>query len=90
MAKLTENLMDSVFTQPNTTKQQASKDLTVEVKKWGCTHCHGDFHTGGSAKCPLKDDETKVARLMAKKINKRISSGETDKDKIITEVHDAK
>jgi hypothetical protein len=88
MSKLTENLMDSVFINPASNKTPP-KD-TSKPKRWSCTHCHGDFHTGGSAKCPLEDDETKDARAMAKKIEKRLAgTSDADKDKVISEVREA-
>jgi hypothetical protein len=84
MSKLTDALMMEVY---DPAKGAASK--TLEAKKWSCTHCQGDFHDGGLSKCDLKDIETKKARNMAKKIDKRIAGGETDKVLVIKEVMEA-
>jgi hypothetical protein len=43
-----------------------------QPKEWACQHCHSDLHTGGPAKCPLKDFSTKVCRRMAKEAERRI------------------
>jgi hypothetical protein len=56
------------------------------AKKWDCTHCHGTFRTGGSAKCDLADHPTKTARDLARKIEEQLADGGTDKAKIIAEV----
>jgi hypothetical protein len=59
-----------------------------EIKKWACTHCRGEFHDRGSAKCVLKEYETKKVRAAAKQIDKLIAAGATDKAKAIQEVID--
>jgi hypothetical protein len=53
--------------------------------KWECTHCHGKFYTGGSAKCDLADLPTKAAREVAKGIDKKIADGGTEKSKIVAD-----
>jgi hypothetical protein len=55
-------------------------------KKWDCTHCHGKFHTGGSAKCDLADYTTKTARTLAKTIDTRMTEAGAEKDKVIADV----
>jgi hypothetical protein len=85
MSTLTEALMSEVYGSPN----YPTKIKAADPKKFSCTHCHGDFHDGGSTKCDLKDIDTKPARVMARKIDKRITAGETDKAKIIKEVIEA-
>jgi polygalacturonase len=87
MSHLTERLMAHVYGNSqlggNTNKNPS------EIKKWAYTHCRGEFHDGGSAKCVLKEYETKKARAMAKQIDKLIAAGATDKTKAIQEVIDA-
>jgi hypothetical protein len=51
-----------------------------QPKEWACQHCHSDLHTGGPAKCPLKDFSTKVCRRMAKEAERRIK----DKPDVLT------
>jgi hypothetical protein len=55
-------------------------------KKWDCTHCHGKFHTGGSAKCDLAEYATRVARVFAKTIDARMTEAGADKDKVVADV----
>jgi uncharacterized CHY-type Zn-finger protein len=86
MSTLTEALVPEVYGIP----KDSIKIKATDPKKYSCTHCHGDFHDGGSSKCDLKDIETKPARVMARKIDKRITAGETDKAKIIKEVMEAR
>jgi hypothetical protein len=57
--KLTERLMETVYGLPST---RSGKKSQREPRKWACTHCHGDFHERGSAKCDLKDLDMKSAR----------------------------
>jgi hypothetical protein len=80
LGKLTDNLEEQIFAAHD------SETKAKEPKKWSCTHCHGSFHEGGSAKCVLKDDSTKVARTLAKRIDKRAAADDADLAKIITEV----
>jgi hypothetical protein len=87
--KLTEKLMNSVFILSAVAVTPGAKKDANEPKKWLCTHCHGDFHTGGSAKCDLKDEDTKTARKLARKIDLRLAAGETDKTKVVKEVREA-
>jgi hypothetical protein len=84
MSKRTDTLMTEVY---GPSKGAASK--TLEATKWSCTHCHGELHDGGSSRCDLKDIETKKARYISKKIDKRITGGETDKVLVIKEVMEA-
>jgi hypothetical protein len=79
--------MDAVFKQQE--MPRIPKPSMTELQKFSCTHCCGDFHEGGSAKCDLKDLPTKAARLAAKRIDARISAGETDKAKVIKEATEA-
>jgi hypothetical protein len=85
LSKLTENLQAHVFAQERELdgKKKQSAD---DKKKWACTHCHGDFHEGGSAMCSLKEQSTKTARSMARKIDKRVMDGETDMANILIQV----
>jgi hypothetical protein len=87
MSHLTERLMARVY--GNFPLGGNANKNPSETKKWSCTYCHGEFHDGGSAKCDLKDYKTKKARAMAKKIDKLIAAGDTDKVKAIQEVIDA-
>jgi hypothetical protein len=75
------------------TEQSLAPDSTAAVdkekknpKKWDCTHCHGKFHTGGSAKCDLADYPTKTARAMAKTIDTQMNEAGADKDKVVAAV----
>jgi hypothetical protein len=52
--------MKSVFVLSAATAASVAKKDSTDIKKWTCTHCHGDFHAGGSAKCDLKDEDTKT------------------------------
>jgi hypothetical protein len=89
LSKLTEKLMDHVYRLEGPNPANRTSPESKEPRKWSCTHCHGEFHEGGSTKCDLKDENTRVARLMAKKIDARLASGDTDKTKVIKEVREA-
>ena len=78
VTKIMEHNLDDVIA--------PESDKDKKLKKWDCTHCHGKFHTGGSAKCDLMDLATKTARTLAKIIDKRLAEGETDKAKVVAEV----
>jgi hypothetical protein len=87
--KLTEKLMNSVFIVSAVAVVPGAKKDLNEPKRWSYTHCHGEFATGGSAKCDLKDEDTKTARRLARKIDLRLTSGETNKTKVVKEVREA-
>jgi hypothetical protein len=84
--KLTEKLMEALYCPDDEPRRKKTDDVP---KKWSCTHCHGDFHDGGSAQCDLKEESTKITRTMAKKIDWRLANGETHKSAIIQETRDA-
>jgi ribosomal protein L37AE/L43A len=86
VSKLMEKLMDAMYCPNGETKKKKAEEVP---KRWSCTHCHEDFHDGGSAQCDLKDENTRVARTMAKKIDRRLANGETDKAAILQEIRTA-
>jgi hypothetical protein len=86
VAKLKEKIMEALYCPDDEPRRKKNDDVP---KKWNCTHCHGDFHEGRSAQCDLKDESTKIARAMVKKIDRRSASGDTNKSTIIQETRDA-
>jgi hypothetical protein len=51
ISRLTERLMARVYGNPQLGVNPVKNP--IDAKKWSCTHCHGDFHDGGSATCDL-------------------------------------
>jgi hypothetical protein len=66
LGAMTVKLQEAVF--------NASKVAPVAkpLKEWSCNHCHGEFHPGGSAQCPLSGVKTKRARQLSKDITRRL------------------
>jgi hypothetical protein len=87
LSKLTCKLMAHIYQSEHGTKGDPKP--ATDAKKWGCTQSNGEFHDGGSAKCDLKEESNKVARLMAKKIDVRLAAGETNTAKVTKEVREA-
>jgi hypothetical protein len=77
--KLTESMMDLMLEKTDRVPDEGKT-------RHKCTHCHGEFHVGGSAQCPLKEMKTKTARTAAADIDAKIKSGETQTDAMIEEV----
>jgi hypothetical protein len=77
--------MESVFLQSALAASANYKKEPTKAKRWTCTHRHGEFHTEGSVKCDLKDEDTRTARKLAKKVDQLIAAGETNITKALKE-----
>jgi hypothetical protein len=76
-AKLTEELQNAVFTEVSN-KGPTKAGGPGKPKEWACSHCHGNFHTGGSEHCDLAAFKAQDARRMAKEVARRLKTGKAD------------